>query len=85
MRFAEILPFRFPAPRFPRGGFLGRQAGGDVFGALDLAEVAFFKNALVAALFAHHVGARLRGFLVRLLRIVAEAALGAEAHAAMAA
>jgi hypothetical protein len=47
--------------------------------------MAFFKNVLVATLFAHHVGPRLCGFPVGFLRGVAEAAFGAEAHAAVAA
>ena len=87
MRFAEILfvgNVRRRLRDFPGGAF-GRQAGGEIFGAFDFAGVAFFKNALVAALFAHHVGARLRGLAVRFLRVVAEAALGAEPHAAVAA
>ena len=84
MWFAKILAFRSGA-RFHGGGFFGRQAGGDVFGTFDLARVAFFKNAFVAALFAHHLGARLRSLPIRLLRVVAETAFGAEAHAAVAA
>ena len=78
-----FCPRRLPASAVS-GSALRRQAGGDVFGAFDFVRVAFFKHALGAALFAHHVGARLGGFAVGFLRVVAEAAFGAEPHAAAA-
>jgi hypothetical protein len=42
----------------------------------------FFEHALGAALFAHHFGSRLNGFVVGFLRGLAHAALGAEPQAA---
>ncbi len=68
-----------------RAGFLRalrRQAGGQVFRAFNFGRVAFFKNALGAALFAHRVGAGLDGVAVGFLRVLAEAAFGAETHSA---
>ena len=57
-----------------------RQAGGKIFSALDFVEMALFKQALVAALFADHVGAGLDGFAVRFLVRGAQAAFRLEAH-----
>jgi hypothetical protein len=64
---------------------LRRQTGGDIFRAFNFIRVSFVKDALVAALFRDDVGARLRGVPVGLLRILAESALGAEAHSTAAA
>ena len=85
MRLAEILFVRAGVRRLLFRRSLRRQAGGDVFRALDFAACArFSKTRSGAALFAHHVGAGLHGFAVGFLRAVAEAALGAETHAAAA-
>ena len=88
MRFAEIFLFRVMRVRVRHDGFrrraLRRQAGGDVFGALDFLDVAFFKQAFVAALFRDDFGARLRGVAVGFLRVGAETAFGLETHSAAA-
>ena len=63
---------------------LRRQTGGDVFGAFDFVLVAFFKQAVVAALFADHVGAGLDGVAVGFLVSGVQAAFGLETHSAAA-
>jgi hypothetical protein len=75
-----FCPRRPPARGFRRS--LRRQAGGDVFGAFNFVAVPFFEHMLGAALLGHHVGAGLDGFAVGFLRALAEAAFGAEPHAA---
>ena len=62
----SFLVHRVPAPSAVRRS-LRRQAGGDVFGALDFVRVPFFEQVLGAALFAHHVGAGLDGVAVGFL------------------
>ncbi len=80
MRLAELLFGRAGFRRFRFRRSLRRQAGGDIFRALNFVRVPFFKQPLRTALFAHHVGARLAGFTVGFLRGLAETALGAETH-----
>ena len=79
---AEIFFVRAGIRRWGFRRSLGRQAGGDVFGALDFVRVPFFKHMLGAALLRHHVGAGLDGFAVGFLLGWAEAAFGAETHSA---
>jgi hypothetical protein len=60
---------------------LRRQSCCDVFRALDFDVVAFFKKALVAALFRDDFGARLRRIAVGLLLVLAaEPAFRTETH-----
>ena len=74
-----------PAPALPaglRGQALGRQAGGDVLGALDFVRVAVLIDLLRRGRAADGLGAGLGGVAVGLLLAMAQAAAGAEAHAA---
>ena len=62
-----------------------RQAGGDVFRALDFVLVALLVNLFDAADdFAHGFGAGLRGFAVVFLLALTQSATGAETHSAAA-
>jgi hypothetical protein len=61
-------------------GPFGRQTGGDVLGALDFVQMAFFKNAFVAALFGDDFGAGRDGFAIRFLVSRVQTALGFETH-----
>ena len=79
---AEFFFVRAGFRRFVFRRSLRRQAGGDVFGALDFVRVPFFEHMLRTALLRHHVGASLDGFAVGFLLGLAEATFGAETHSA---
>ena len=66
------------------GHALGGQAGGDVLGALDLAGVPAFEDAVGTALFGHDIGARGDGLAVGFGLVLGEPAFGFETHSAAA-
>ena len=66
-----------------RGGAFGRQAGGDIFGALDFLRVAMIVNLFRRRRAADGFGAGLGGVAVGALRLaVSQPAAGAETHSA---
>ena len=70
-----------------RGGFrfaVGRQTGGNIFGAFDFVRVTFFKQTFLSALFGDDVGARFHGVAVGFLLRGIQAAFGLEPHSATA-
>jgi hypothetical protein len=82
MRLTEVLLARAVCRLDVFRSTLRRQPGGQVFRAFNFLHMPFFEHALGPALFADHVGPRLDGFAVGLLRGLTQAALGTEPHAA---
>src|SRR5665213_2293670 len=80
MRLAEIFFVRNVCGRFRFHHAFGWQASGYVFGAFDFVRVALVKDALVATLFGHDLGARLRRVAVGFQRIRSKTAFWAESH-----
>jgi len=76
---AEFFFVRAGIRRFVFRRSLRRQAGGDVFGALDFVRVPFLKHVLRTALLSHHVGASLDGFAVGFLLVWPKPPLGGNA------
>src|ERR1017187_6266823 len=84
VRLVEIFFLRNVRGRLRFFNPFRRQAGGDVFGALNFVQMTFLKQPVGAALFVDHVGAGLHSLAIGLLVSGVQAAFGLETHSATA-